>query len=186
MSASVARVTSLLAALLAASLAGCVGPTPYRPADGGFGYDEQLLERDRARVTFAGNSLTPRATVENYLLYRAAELTLDRGYDHFIIADRDVERRTTYETSVVGYGGWPGYWPGFGPGFWPGHACFHCRRGFATAGVATATSRPRDRYTAYADIVMGQGDKPAGRPEAYDARDLLERLAPQIERPAKS
>ncbi len=162
-----------------AALAGCAGPTPYRPAEDGFGYAVQPLEANRVRVTFAGNSLTPRETVENYLLYRAAEATLENDYDHFIVTERDTERRTTYETSVVGYGGWPGYWPGY----WAGYSCYYCRPGFGAAGLATARTRPRDRYTAYANIVMGKGDKPADRPDAYDARALLARLEPLIERP---
>ncbi len=52
-----------------------------RPSPGG--YSEQQLEPNRWRVTFSGNSLTDRRTVENYLLYRSAELTLSQGFDWF-------------------------------------------------------------------------------------------------------
>ncbi len=40
------------------------------------GYTSAQLAPDRWQVTFSGNSLTSRETVEDYLLYRAAELTL--------------------------------------------------------------------------------------------------------------
>ncbi len=48
-----------------------------------FGYSEERLDQNKFRVTFRGNSLTPRETVEDYLLYRAAELTLQNGFTHF-------------------------------------------------------------------------------------------------------
>ena len=61
----------------------CATETPYRPATGsGFnrtGFSERQVETNRFLVTFAGNSVTDRDTVERYLLYRAAELTLQHG-----------------------------------------------------------------------------------------------------------
>jgi hypothetical protein len=42
------------------------------------GYSDQQIESNRFRVSFAGNSLTARETVERYLLYRAAELTVQQ------------------------------------------------------------------------------------------------------------
>ena len=49
-------------------------------------------EPDRWRVTFAGNSLTSRETVEAYLLFRASELSVQNGYDWFEIVDRHTNR----------------------------------------------------------------------------------------------
>jgi hypothetical protein len=63
-----------------AMLAGCVKPTPYQPVVDGYGYSEQQVEDARFWVRFAGNHLTSPDTVQNYWLYRAAELTLDHGY----------------------------------------------------------------------------------------------------------
>lgn len=85
-------VAACLALLLVGACA--TGPTPYqlRSADGEHGYSDQALERDRVRVVFRGNFLTTRETVENYLLYRAAELTLQRGYRFFVPTLHDVER----------------------------------------------------------------------------------------------
>src|SRR3546814_2874529 len=64
-------------------LAGCASPTPYQPATGyGFnrtGFSEQRTESNRYMVSFSGNSLTSRETVERYLLFRAAELTVQQG-----------------------------------------------------------------------------------------------------------
>ena len=78
---------------LTALLGACTTATPYQPNISGQkvqgGYSEQQVEPDRFRVTFSGNSLTSRETVEGYLLYRAAELTVQQGYDWFEIVERD-------------------------------------------------------------------------------------------------
>jgi hypothetical protein len=159
--------------LLAGLAAGCASPTPYQPATNGLGYAEQPIEPDRYRVTFSGNSLTSRETVENYLLFRAAEVTLARGYDHFFLVEKETERRTTYDTTVTGLGGYPyrGYpyrgHPFYGPYF---------------GDFATATARPSDQYAAYANVVMRHGRKPPANTNAYDARAVLERLGPTIAR----
>ena len=86
----------------AALLAGCATPTPYQPlgAPSGIrgGFSEQQIEQNRFRVTFAGNQFTSRQRVENYLLFRAAELTTQHGFDSFTMVDRDTDRRTTVQT----------------------------------------------------------------------------------------
>lgn len=160
----------LAAALL---LAACGSPTPYQPVVDGFGYAEQSLETDRYRVSFSGNSLTPRETVENYLLYRAAEVTLEKGFDYFVVAEEDVERSTQYRTTYSGVGA------PFGSVYGTRY-----RSRFSAGGLATSTSRPINSYEAYANIVLRRGEKPSDNPEAYDARDVLARLDPTIVREA--
>lgn len=151
-------------------LAACGTPTPYQPVADGHGYAEQPLEEDRYRVTFAGNSLTPRETVENYLLYRAAEITLERGYDHFVVVEQETERSTTYHSTLSGFGSHYGF-----------HS-FHHHHPHGFGGFASATAWPRDRYAAYANIVMRRGAKPPDDADAYDARAVVNRLAPTIAR----
>jgi len=156
---SVCRVMGGLVVL--SVLAGCGGgPTPYQPAAGAYGYSEQQIEDNRYRVTFAGNDLTAPDTVQNYLLYRSAEITLDRGYDYFTMVDRNLDRSTTY------WGTGPATFLGTGYG----------RHSGGVIGFGTSTVRPIDSYTAYADIVLFKGEKPANEVNAYDARDVLSRL----------
>lgn len=167
------QVALVLGAL---ALAGCAHPTPYQAATNGQGYAEQALEQDRVRVSFAGNTLTPRETVENYLLYRAAELTQQRGYDHFIVAERSIERSTTYRSTLSGAGG-SRFFGAFHHGFYP-HGFYP--RGFG--GFSTVSTRPLNRYTGVADILMAEGEAPEDRADAYDASDVLKNLAPTISR----
>ena len=149
-------------------LVACGTPTPYQPALDGRGYAEQAIEDDRYRISFSGNTLTSRETAETYMLYRAAEITLQRRYDHFVVVDSGVERRTTFVSTTTGFGSLAGF------------RSFHRGSPFGFGGFATTTSRSRDRYEAFANIVMRSGDKPSDDPDAYDAQNVLETLAPTI------
>ena len=104
----------LKSALIGASLmilSACATTTPYQEASkpGGFdGYTQTIIENDRARVSFGGNSLTERETVENYLLYRAAELAVERGFEHFTLIESDTESETRIRsTAGAGFAGGP-------------------------------------------------------------------------------
>ena len=157
----------LVVVVVSAWLAGCASPTPYQPADGGFGYADQQIENNRYRITFAGNSVTGRGTVQDYLLYRAAELTLANHHDYFTIVNQDLERSTAYQGT--GYDGFGSPW-GWG-------CCW---------GPSNYSAYPIDSYTAFADIVMGDGEKPAGSLNSFNARDVIRRLGPTVERPKES
>src|SRR5678815_4545876 len=118
--------SAAIAAVLAAAvgLSACATATPYQPNVPGAavsgGYSDYRLDMNRFRVTFAGNTLTSRETVERYLLYRAAELTLAQGYDWFALADRhtDRESRTYYNRDPFGYDMWRPTWQYLGRGRW--------------------------------------------------------------------
>ena len=154
----------------AAFAAGCATPTPYQPADP-YGFSEQQLEDDRFRVRFSGNALTDRDTVENYLLYRAAELTLARGYDYFLLADRSVDADTRY---VYTFSAYPGY------GYY--HVYPHRRRGLLF-GPGVETAWPVTRFDAVATVKLARGEPPAGRADAFDAAELRRYLEPLLRRP---
>ena len=47
-------------------------------------------------------------------------------------------------------------------------------------GFSTYSAQLIDRYTAYADVVMFKGEKPAADVNAYDARSVLRQLGPSI------
>ncbi len=167
----------LLAGLAAFALAACATATPYQPrtAESQYGYAEQQIESNRLRITFSGNSLTDRETVETYLLYRSAEATLQRGYDYFIITNRD----TDAHRSVQGYGAGPRY--GFG------YYYYHPRFGWAP-WYDPFWDEPRSfreiaRYEAVAEIALYKGAKPADDPAAFDAREVQANLQGRVVTP---
>ena len=159
----------LLAALPVLLLAGCASLTPYQPLREGYGYSEQVIEANRLRVSFAGSSKTPRQTVENYLLYRAAEVTLARGYDYFVMTRSFTEARSdagAEPTVSLGFGGF-----NFGS------------HGGVGLGVGTTTGGGRGAaYTAQADLLLLKGAKPPNDAQAYDAREVRGSLEAQIQR----
>ncbi|MEM9421251.1 MAG: hypothetical protein AAF986_01885 [Pseudomonadota bacterium] len=158
-------------------LAGCATSTPYVDAATGYGYgfSEQRIEDDRYRISFRGNSLTDRETVENYLLFRAAEVTLDAGYDYFIVTEDETERSTTY-TSVPNSGRFAYY--GYGRPF-PYYGWGYRWDPF----YRDVDLQERNRYTAMAYIRLGKGEKPAELTTAYDARQVVENLGSVVARP---
>ena len=188
------KTLAFVAALaLSAGLAACETPTPYQPnlpghgASGGF--SESRVEADRWRVTFAGNSMTSRETVEAYLLYRAAELTTQQGFDWFSIVDRHTERdaRTYVDPD-------PLYHPWYGYGFWRPTWRYYGHRygGWHTWDPFWGDPFWADRYDvqtiqkfeATAEIQMHHGAKPADDPAAFDAHAVIDNLRPRIQYPA--
>lgn len=170
-------------------LAACTTATPYQPyraeSAGGVhgGYSDQQLAPDRYLVRFHGNDLTSRDRVEGYMLYRAAEVTLQRGYGWFLMVDRHTEHdtRTYVEPGPLhrpyygpGYDYWRPSWryyrPGFGWGSWAPRADDY--------DVRTVES-----FEAEAEILMRNDAIPAAEPRAFNARKVMSDLGPGIERP---
>jgi hypothetical protein len=186
------KTAALVAALaLAGGLAACETATPYQPLEKGAatsgGFTDQRLDADHFRVTFQGNDLTSRETVETYLLYRAAELTVSQGFDWFETVDRHTERdRRTYVDPDPFYGPgyawgyWRPYWRYYGGGFgWRSWGPFWGDPFWAdSAQIQTV-----QKFEASAEIVMGHGPKPKDDVRAFEARAVLANLGPKIQRP---
>ncbi len=160
-------------------LAGCMTPSPYAPRTEGqkTGYTDRELTQTRYRVTFTGNSVTPRETVESYLLLRAAEVTRAAGYSSFIFDTRNTKTNHSY-TAVPDApgpywgGGWGrrgrfGYWGGFGG--WGGY-------GFGYDPSVDIVVRTN--YAAYAEIVMLTPEQAAKEPRALNAADVIAHIGP--------
>jgi len=168
---------TLLACAVAGFLAACATPTPYQPAvTDHFGFQEQRIESNRVRIIFRGNSLTDRSTVETYMLYRAAEVTLQAGHTYFVVANRNTEGRTRLQAE-----------PSAGPHFPYDYRFFSLRRGWSP-WYDPFWDEPTDyrevtRYEASAEIAMFDGPKPADNPDAFDAREVEQNLQGQIVRP---
>ena len=202
--------TTILAALASSTLllAGCQTETTFRPAMGrGFyadGYSERQLQPGRWIVSFSGNSVTSRDTVERYLFFRAAQLTLQQGFDNFVLVDRDTKlRQRTYTTPGFGgpgwgYGGLGGYWGpswgfygrgygwrrfggGFGYGGYGGFGGFGGYGGFGNDFDINTV----DKFEATADIMMRHGPIAQGDVRAFDARKVVETIGPSVVLPGQ-
>lgn len=140
-------------------------PTAYQPAANGVGYSEQQLDGSTWRVQFSGNTLTPRERVEDYLLFRAAEVMRFGGYDKFVLLEKTIEPETSYWGPGYPYG------PGFGFGFGP-------HRRHSHLAFSSGSYLPRTRYQGSVLIRVyapGQGGGPV-----FSASELIEQIRPRI------
>jgi len=172
----------LLLAAVVGLLAACATATPYQPAtpgasDGAYGFTEQQIEANRVRITFRGNTVTDRDTVETYLLYRAAELTLQSGHDYFVVSDRDTDQHTRLQSTGPYY---PYHFPFRYWYFSPHHGWSPWYDPFWDE---PSSYREVTRYEATAEISMFSGHKPADNANAFDAREVQTHLQGRIVRP---
>ncbi|MEM9740718.1 MAG: hypothetical protein AAF829_12725 [Pseudomonadota bacterium] len=172
-------------------LGACATATPYQAAsDSSRGYENQQIESNRWQVSFAGNSLTDRETVETYLLYRAAELTRQQGFDHFRVVRRDTDANSRFVAT-----GFSRSFSSFNSRFYYNYRFFGSRSlAFSRSrfsrfhdpfghGFGAPDFREIVRYEATAEIVMGSGPKPESDPAFFDAGQVLDNLSGEIVRP---
>ena len=162
------RILSL--AIVTLAISACSSPTPYQAGDDELaGYRDQKLQEQRYRISFNGNGLTSRETVEIYLLYRAAELTLAQKMDYFVVQKQDTDSKSEYTGSG----------PSIGAGFGG-------RRSGSYLGLGASTISESNRYEAIAYITLKSGKAPEDDPNAYDAAEVRKNLEPKIQRPSAS
>lgn len=183
-----------LAGVAALALTACASTGPYyQPIEAGRawqgGYQETRLGEDRFEVSFVGNRLTSREQVETYLLYRAAELTVQQGYDWFVIEQQGMEHTIEREAWVDpryspwfarDYGSWRPYWRYYGPTIGWRNWYPYGRDPFWADHI---DDRTIESFEARAMIRLGRGPHPDRKPGLFDAREVMNRLAPRIQRP---
>jgi len=79
--------------------------TPYQPKNALGGYSEEKILDDLYRVEFEGNQHSEPENIQNYLLYRCAELTQEMGYDYFAIItdERHFDKSSVRPTRGVSF-----------------------------------------------------------------------------------
>src|SRR5262245_57894217 len=135
-------IVGVCVALLAA---GCSTQPDFRPRPpgGAVGYNDLQLSPNQYRVSFSGSPNSTRDQVENYLLQRAAEITLQAGYTHFVLTSRDTERNAFYE-----------------PGYPVGSSIYYpYARGYWSNYYWTGDLWPSTSYSSYAEITMLKSDE---------------------------
>jgi hypothetical protein len=151
-------VTALVAALAACTTA----PTVYGPAasPSEMGWRATRIENDRYRVSFRANPDLKAPQVEDMALRRAAEITLQDGYQWFRVVNRNTEQVGSYNRggTSVGIGGSSGSY-GSSVG----------------VGIGIDLSPDSRRYESTLEILLGRGAKPDD-PSAYDAQAVLARV----------
>ena len=157
-------IASSAAALLVAA---CASLAPYGPQTGpsGQGYSQQRIENDRWRVTYRG--VGDPGPVADFALLRAAELTLENGYDWFEVTQRWIDGRASQG------GVRPSVSVGAGSGSYGGYRA-------SGVGVGLGFDISGDQPTSTVlEVRAGRGPRP-DRPEAYDARGVRDSIRPRF------
>jgi len=159
-------------------LASCA--TKYAPVSNSFwtghtGYSEVPLDSSTWQVTFAGNDQTMDDVVNRYALYRAAEITSQRGFDYFVVLDNNdiaaltstVNHNNTKQTEIQ-------------------HTVDPQTGRVIPVAVTTnsgsSTVTTTASHTVTKAVRMFAGARPADNPDAYDAHSMLSLMGPSIVR----
>lgn len=154
-------------------LAACSAPQPslYAPLAGRDGYAEESIGKGLYRITFQGNAVTSKERVQNYCLYRAAELTLAQGEERFAVHDKQTEQFTQVTRDY--YDGW-GY-PYYG------------RYSYYRPYPGPASRSERTTFRAMLTIEPFSGSRVASDSgsafQVYEAQAVIDQFAPQVVRP---
>ena len=155
----------------------CTSSPDYQAAsrDGASGYSDSAIQKNRYLVNFTGDTTTSRAEVKSYALLRAAELTMEKGYDWFEVVSRDTiteqERRTptnTVRNDQV---------------YVRDCGLLSCRTSVHDRpNVALSVDGgTRTEYATSLEIVMHQGSAPSANKQAYDASEVAANLRSRLD-----
>lgn len=158
--------------LVAGVLAGCGKPTSYHPSDADTGYVDRSLGEGRWEVSFTANALTRQQRLKQYLLYRAAEISLDSGNDSFVVLDEHPGRGRLSGIKVEGEGTQRPY------EFEHNHLWFDSRS--FVEGYTTTVYEPMSRYTGTIVFRVFKGENPPQEGAVFDAREIIRTLGPQV------
>ena len=174
--------------LLTMMVGGCA--TQYQSRRFGGGFSDTRLGSDMFRVSFNGNAFTSMERTQDFTMLRAAELTAQYGYSHFIIQDGTAGYSTSSYTtpvqvdttsysslygsstgSVSGHVSSDGYYGGSTTGTYSG----------SYTGHATTTISGGDTHTIHKPgatiLIQCFADTlPPGQHTVYDASFLLDSL----------
>ncbi len=158
-------------AVVALMIAACTSVPVYQPVtdESGFGYSQQKIEENRYRVSYNGDASTPQNAVEDFLLYRMAEITLEQEYDYFQVINMGTECHTEYHSTIDQPCPTGGDYGQMFPYCGYGYIC-----------NPSGTLQETKRYEAIAFMTLHHGNPPEDEALAFSARDLEESLRAKI------
>ena len=157
----------IVAVIVVAILSACA--TPYGKYGIAGGYTDSRIDENTFSISVDTNGFTNQQTTSMHALYRAAELTVENGFDYFFIV-RDANTPTSMAMAI--------------PGSSTSNTTITASGSTAYART-TATSTPTTVVPMVfpnSSIVIKsfKGTKPEGSTNAYDARAVIKYLGPQI------
>ncbi len=108
----ITKTTSALGAIitvaLGLALSGCsttpvAAPTPYKSAStkAGYGYSSEKIQENEYKILFKATDKTPADKVQQYALFRAAEIAQNQGFTHLTIVKTTVDKKPILAREVM-------------------------------------------------------------------------------------
>ena len=146
-------------AALAVFLSAC--STPYGKYGILGGYTDTRIDENTFSISNDTNGFTSQQTTSMQALYRAAELTIENGFDFFVIGDS--QKNSTGMAMIM-------------PGTTQSTTTYGTTRTTSTPTTAVPMFFPNSTLV----FKTFKGVKPEGAPNAYDARAVMRFLGPQL------
>ncbi|RVB75029.1 MULTISPECIES: hypothetical protein [unclassified Mesorhizobium] len=154
----------LIAGALALALAGC--QTPYQEMGFTGGVSAAPIGGDVYRISARGNGYTDSTAVQDYVLLKAAETTLQSGHTHFVIlGGQDASRQEFGQT----------------PGMMQTNVIGNTAYSTSTPGATYQVIKPGQ------DVMIKVGNLTGpNNISAFDAQQVFDAISPRVLRPSKS
>jgi len=130
---------------------------------GASGYAETKIESDRWRITFRGGSDADERRVDDLTLLRAAQVSLDQGYDWFRVVQRYGEALPPRGPTLSVGGGTSSYGYHGGSSF-----------GVGVGGIPLGGGPILSQTI---EVIMGKGQPPR-EADVYDAHEIARSIRP--------
>lgn len=159
----------LAAICIVLTLSACATPTPYGKYGLLGGYTDARIDDNTFSISVDTNGFTSQQTTSMQALYRAAELTIENGFDYYFIASNATNSTSTAmampgssisNTTINAYG-----------------STAYARTNTTSIPIAAI---PVVFPNSTLIIKTFKGVKPEGATNAYDARTVIKYLGPQI------
>jgi len=139
--------------------------TPYGKYGLLGGYTDKRIDENTFSISVDANGYTSKQTASMHAFYRAAELTVENGFDFFVIVDTADDSRSMAMTA-----------PGTSYTTVNSYGSTAYARTTRTPGMVVPIRFPNSTLT----IKALKGAKPEDNPNAYDARSVMKYLGPEI------
>lgn len=161
-------------AAIAMGAASCAtGPTQYSPSPAGkYGFHTGQIEEDRFQVGFTGRSAHE---ARDLVLLRAAEITLEQGYDRFRVIGSDLhgnENQGSPVSTSIGFG--------LGSGGYHRRSRTNIGIGIGIHDVARALNGNKMTASLEIRLLKGIGASNAKDDDTYNAKHILNAIGPKV------
>lgn len=169
---------------LAFSLALLCGCSPGYQREGTYGgihaggYSDERIDQNTVIVRYNGGRNTSARATNTYLLLRSAEVTIENGYDYFVLVNMTTSPIDLDLLTKQSYNGYVTSPPKAYPTYYRSISYKSYRAKKSPFEAVWQGQSPCSTVGEVAIIKMFEGMKPADLPFSYDAKSVIAHLGP--------